>query len=411
MPLDVTALIRELRAADERALAEIETSKALGPPAPTIFAFAVEYLEERGAPDSSWPVWGALLAVTVAVCALPNRADHAALIGQLAGFIAQRDKNGCFHAAEILLDLVGPEDEWFVDLAAQSLAAKGKDACPALDPRKAIEALALVGGPHVQDLLLPLAERTSHPLAPGAVLALARLGVTQAEGATIAHLHMKPRLETVEAAGLIRSTEAFAILLDLAEPAAMARRCRAPETGPYWMPVATKALARIGGANAVAPLRALFAALPDGEDTKLVVALVLDELGDEAGTGYVEGQVRTWRDARVFWGKEPLETKWEAANRLAQRGDEEGERLTRRWYGYHDKFVPFTQDTRGVGDRYRVLQALGRYGDGRHLRFLNWAAQTDRQQSEKGWVLAVEAGRATDRIRWRESRELPNTKM
>ena len=399
MRFDISGLLDELRAADRQALERIDSSKSPGPLAPTIFASAVECLEERGAPDESWPVWGALLTVALAVAALPRRADHHSLILELAE-LTGRNEDGTY-VAQILLDHVDASDVWLVEAAAGALpGGKSKGLAVRLEAGRAIGILGLIGHPSIVQFLLPLARRNSPRLAPDAALALARAGIWEADEAIVAQLRARPNPESIEAAGLLRCEEAGPILFDLIEPENI---CRG-RTTPAWLPAASTALAGIAGAEAIPPLRRAMETLSPDEDSIICVATDLARLEDGHAIQWLEEQVAGWRESRVYWGKEPLGAKWEAANCLALRGHPGGQALARRWYGYHDRSIAFTADSRAVGDRENSLRALGRAGDESHLPFLEWVLATDHQQGEKGWALAADAERAIARIRNRAAR-------
>lgn len=405
MGYDFMALAAELKAADEQAIARIDVEKAAGPLLPTIFLGALDCLEELGAPDQSWPIWGPLLSVLLGVSALPTRAKHAGLIEQIAGFIVQKDPKAGFHTTGILLSLVENGDHWPMGMIAASLSAsKATGGRPVLEPFGAIEMLALVGHEGLADLLLPLASRHSNRFASAAVLALVRCGVADVQETLLMHLDKRPRLEIVEAAGVMRCKDAVPALLDVAQPDSIHRKRHAPETGPYWVPTVARSLVQIMGEEAVEPLNNLFSSLDDDGDDRVVVAHWLAELGHAEGARYLDNQMNSWMERSPSWGWEPLEAKWETANSLARRGDHRGEMLIRLWYGYHDKYAKFTPHTRGAADRYRYLQNLGRIGNSSHRLFLEWVKTTDFQQSEKGWAMAVEAERALRRIEQRELR-------
>lgn len=396
-------LIEDLGAADAKARDSIDTSRLAAPPPPTCFAFAIDDLRERGAPDAHWPVWGPLLTLLLSIAALPNRGEYAALIRTLATYVGQQDKNGPGHVARLLLEFVEPGDEWLIPMVAESLAS-ARAGQPLLEPALAIAALGMIGGPDAAELLLPLAARTSHALAPDAVRALACAGSEKVRDALLTHLEKKPRVQLMEAAGQLHVPEAWPWLLEIATPQSLLRKRHAPETGPIWIPATVKALVRTGGGAAAEPLQQLLASLDDEDDEKLVVAVSLAELGDDSAGAYVESSVVRWIDGPVFFGIGPMEAKWEAANLLARRGDERGQLLIERWYGYHDKYSTLSRFTRGPADRWRYLQNLGRDGDATHRPFLCRVEARDMQPSEKGWALGWEATRALRRIAGREAR-------
>ena len=387
---EIAALVAELSLAHPQARSELDPATVRSAP-PTIFEWAVDELKTRGAPALDWPVWGGLLTLLLALIALPKRRDHQALIIQLAEYCA-KDPSAAAQIGIMLIDHASPDDGWMVELVARSMS---KGQARLTDPAAAIAALGFVGGAAVAEMLLPLAAKTSNPLAPIAALSLARCGIGEAEGPILAQLAKKPTWELVEAAGLLRCQAALPAILELATPDSIRRR---RYSDAPWVPVISKALARISPDAAAEALGRLLRELDENYDDNIVIATELARVGDPDSAAYLNDKMKGWT-GRVIWGTEPMEAKWEAANLLAQRGEELGTSLIQSWYSQDPTG---SRCPRGSADRYRVLQAMGQAGDASHLDFLSWVQRSDREASEKGWALAVEARRAEGRIVWRD---------
>ncbi|WP_284350186.1 hypothetical protein [Roseisolibacter agri] len=364
---DVAPLVHALRAADD----------TFGPAPHTMYGWAADELEERGAPRPGWPDH-ALLLVYQGVVALPEAGRFAADVGRLVRLMAPFPHLAWLVSAALHEHLM-PGDAWAVPLLLDAAQGAGT-----LAPEPAVRALAVIGDRAVVDPLLDVVSQPRHRVATSAALVLGRLRAREAAAPLLGLLGRRRDPEVVTALGLLGVREAAPVLHALLDAARLARPSRRTERDAELLAATARALGRIGDAGASASLRAL---LDDPYvDVALAAADALTRLDDPDGARRLHAHLYVW----------------EAARRLAQLGHADGVAAMRACYRADPNARPRGL-ARDPGGRRLLLQALGHEGDAADLAFVHWVAAHDVDRTEQGWTLAEEARRAARRIEARAS--------